>query len=274
MLSIVILKFFEEIRTPLLNKFFIFITDLGSFEFYILAISFLFFIFNNKTSLKIVFLLFISFSFNTLIKNIFKLPRPQEDFFHPIHTTSIGEEKFGFPSGHAQNSFVFWFSLTKIFKKKSFFIFSILIVSLISISRLYLSLHFFIDVIGGLIIGFFIINFIFNYMDILIDKFYKFRFNSLIPILIFIISFFMKKNSILLSSFSGLLLGTLILKEKDTRNLTIKNIILRELIGLVVLLLLIFFSFYIFDMLKGVIYLILGLWVSFLSKYLFQKIKI
>ncbi|MCX8095714.1 MAG: phosphatase PAP2 family protein [Caldisericia bacterium] len=270
-----ILKFFENIRTPFLNKIFIFITDLGSFEFYLLTISFIFFIFNNRISLKIVFLLFISFSINTIIKNILKLPRPSAEIFNPIYEKSIGKEEFGFPSGHSQNSVVFWFSLFKIFKKKILLILSILMVSLISISRLYLSLHFVLDIIGGITIGFIVLFLFFDFVDNLIKKFLKDKFSYFIPILLFIFSFLIKEYSNLLSPFSGLLLGTLFYREQEDKNLNIKNIFLRELIGLTTLLILIYISSFIYNILfLYILYLILGLWVSYISKIVFQKIKI
>lgn len=269
-----ILKFFESLRNPILDGFFIVITDLGSFEFYLLAVSFLFFAFENKVSLKIIFILFISFSLNTLIKNILKLPRPQEGIFNPIYEKSIGTEEYGFPSGHAQNAFVFWFSLYKIFKNKILLFISILVVLLISISRLYLSLHFVLDIIGGVFIGFLIIFFFFKNINVLIDSFIKEKFSFLIPILIFMFSFFMKKYSNLLSPFSGLLLGVLIYKE-NKNNLNHKNLILRELIGLTTLIFLIYISYSLKNIfILNIIYLISGLWVSYLSKTLFQKIKI
>lgn len=274
MIEFKILKFFESLRNPILDKIFIILTDLGSFEFYLLTVAFLFFIFENKISLKIVFLLFISFSLNTLIKNILKLPRPQEDIFNPIYEKSIGTEEYGFPSGHSQNAFVFWFSIYKIFKNKFLLFISILIVFLISISRLYLSLHFVLDIIGGVSIGFLIIIFFFNNIDILIDSFLKGKFSFFIPILIFISSFLIKKYSNLISPFSGLLFGALIFKDKKI-SLTFKNLMFRELIGLTILIFLIYISYFIKNIfILNIIYFISGLWVSFLSKTLFQKIKI
>lgn len=244
MIEYKVLKFFESLRNPILNKIFIIITDLEVLNFTFWQFAFLFFIFENKTSLKIVFLLFISFSLNTVIKNILKLPRPQEGIFNPIYEKSIGTEEYGFPSGHSQNSFVFWFSIYKIFKTKILLYISILIVFLISISRLYLSLHFVLDIIGGLLIGFLIILFFFKNIDFLIDCFLKGKFSFLISVLIFIFSFLIKKYSNLLSPFSGLLLGVLIYKDKKY-NLTFKNLIFRELIGLTILIFLIYITYFI-----------------------------
>ncbi len=273
MLDYSILKFFESLRNPILNKIFIFITDLGSFEFYIIAISFLFFIFDKKISLKILFLLFISFLLNTLIKNIFKLPRPEKGIFNPIYEESGGG--YGFPSGHSQNATTFWLSVSKIFKSYSFLIFSIIIISLISISRLYLSLHFIFDVFGGILIGLGIVFVLYNPIDYFIEKLFIFKYKFLISVILFIFGILIKRYSNLIIPFSGVLLGILLNKSDISKNLKIKNIILREIIGLSILILLIFISIkeigYIFQI---IIYYFSGLWISYLSHIIFSKLKI
>jgi len=69
----------------------------------------------------------------------------------------VAETGFSFPSGHATVSIVFFGLLIAIFSKKKSKIISIIISSilvlLIVFSRIYLRVHWFIDVFGGLVFG-------------------------------------------------------------------------------------------------------------------------
>lgn len=142
-----ILKFFANIRSNFLNNLFIIITDLGSIQFYLILFTFFFLIFEDKITLKLLILLTISYLTNSIFKNIFKSPRPDEKIVEAIYVESGGG--YGFPSGHSQNSTVLWIGLYLTFKKNYLMIISIILIILISISRLYLGLHFLFDVIGG-----------------------------------------------------------------------------------------------------------------------------
>lgn len=266
-----ILKFFVNIRNSFLDKFFITMTNLGGLEFYLIFIAFFFFIFEDRITLKLLFLLIISYLINTFLKNLFQLPRPNETITKPIYKESGGG--YGFPSGHSQNSTVLWIGLYLIFKKYYLIIISIILIILISISRLYLGLHFLFDVIGGILIGIFILFFFFKPIDRLIEKiflldFWKILFISLVLLLI---SFFIKEYSFILISLSGILIGVNLSKKYQNSKLDIKRGIIRILIGYPI----IFILIYLIKITNFVlIYLLIGLWVTFISKLIFREIKV
>lgn len=266
-----ILNFFVSIRNEFLNKFFILITDLGSLEFYLILISFLFFIFDDRKTIKILFLLMISYLINNIFKNIFQFPRPDENIVKPIYIESGGG--YGFPSGHSQNSLVLWLGLSYIFKNNYLKIASIILIILISISRLYLGLHFLFDVLGGILIGLIILFLYFSYIDRFFEKFFNLNLKKilLISFSLIIISLFIKEYSFILISLSGILIGINLSKEFNQIDLNIKKIVLRIFIGYPVIFILIYlikitnFNF---------IYFFLGLWVTYLSRLIFKKICI
>lgn len=266
-----IINFFLRLRNPILDRFFIFVTDLGSFDFYLILFSFLFFIYDDKKSFKILFLLFISYLLNSFLKEIFNLPRPDEKIVKPIYKESGGG--YGFPSGHSQNSTVTYLALFKIFKKNWLLILSIILITLISLSRIYLGLHFFYDVLGGILIGLIILYIYFYHLDKFFEKFFNsvLKYSSLITISLIFLSFLFLEYSLVFLSLSGIILGMGLNKNSINKTKNFKNGILRILIGYSILIFLIF----LFNLLKfNLLYIIPGLWVTYLSRIIFNKLKI
>lgn len=101
----------------------------------------------NKHFIIYFFLSFLitSFIVNIIIKNIVQRPRP-------VNTISYSCPKdYSFPSGHAATAFAAAVILSYFDKKRKWFYY--LIASLIGLSRIYLFCHFFLDVVGGAVIG-------------------------------------------------------------------------------------------------------------------------
>lgn len=218
-----ILNYFVSIRSDFLNNLFIIITDLGSMQLYLILFSFFFLIFEDRITLKLLTLLIISYLTNSILKNIFKFPRPDEKIVKPIYTESGGG--YGFPSGHSQNSTVLWIGLYLTFRKNYLMIISIVLITLISISRLYLGLHFLFDVVGGIFIGLLILLFCFKYIDKFIEKLSSLNFGIIliVSIILLLSSFFIKEFSLILNSFSGILIGINLSKNFDYVKLDFKR---------------------------------------------------
>ncbi len=163
--------------------FWLFITYLGSEYFYLVALTTLYLAVNKKLCYKTALILFFSMWLNNLLKDLFKLERPPDRL--------IEVSGYGFPSGHAQNSTTFWGYLA-ITTQNVFVIFlAIVLIILISYSRLYLNVHYPIDVVGGIFIGIFLV---FTYY--LLSKFFeekvekipfglKFFISGFVPLMLF-----------------------------------------------------------------------------------------
>jgi predicted nucleic acid-binding Zn ribbon protein len=82
-----------------------------------------------------------------LAKNLFGMPRPPE-YLH-----KVTENEFGFPSGHAQVSSGFWGYLGLRSKRTRIIIVGAVAVILVSLSRIYLGVHYLGDVVGGIVFG-------------------------------------------------------------------------------------------------------------------------
>lgn len=154
-----ITDFITSFRTPELNKFFQFITDMGDLYAYIIATTlaaiFFFFKLKNKWFLfQLLGVLILSALANIALKRAFDRARPTIEHLVVVKTLS-------YPSGHAMSAMAFYGFLTYLvfqIKMKSWlrailaslFIFLILAIG---ISRIYLGVHFPSDVAGGFIAG-------------------------------------------------------------------------------------------------------------------------
>lgn len=133
----------------------IFISFLGSAVALItLTIGLVLLLKNKRDSKYIAINLTLVFVLNRIIKTIIARPRPQI-------LRLVQEDGYSFPSGHSMVSMGFYgFLIYLIFKniqnkklKYPLIIFLSILILLIGISRIYLGVHYFTDVIGGFIIA-------------------------------------------------------------------------------------------------------------------------
>lgn len=147
-----ILKYIQSFSNPFLDSFFELVTILGEDIFFIIVIAIIYWCFNKTFGYKLAFVYLVSGAVNTIIKEIVKLPRPigYEGIKSRRIETAGG---YSFPSGHTQQSTSLFATLMIELKKKWFYYIGVIGVLLVGLSRMYLGVHWPIDVIGGLIIG-------------------------------------------------------------------------------------------------------------------------
>lgn len=167
----------EIFRSPIFSNIFLFITYLGE-TLTIITLLILSLIFLKKKSFPLIFLCSISAFISFVIKNLVKRARPVGQFVNNLIFNYPFPESYSFPSGHSQNSLVFYFVLAFILidnfykgkHKKLLLSLSLILPLLIMLSRIVLGVHYFSDVLCGLLLGFLIIL---NYMFYLKIKFNK-----------------------------------------------------------------------------------------------------
>lgn len=169
-----ILRFFQSIQSPALDTFFTYVTMLGEQYFIILIVAWIYWNHSKKEGFILTFLFIVSNMVNTLMKAIFHTQRPFQklDNFEAqrVHTA----EGHSFPSGHTQASSTLFFSLIMIFKNRTFAIIAVFLALLVATSRMYLGVHWPIDVIGGLFFAAILVFLLYNYLYRLYDEQKKF----------------------------------------------------------------------------------------------------
>ncbi len=134
---------------------------LGQEEFFLFALPVVYWCVDASTGGRLAVLLVLSNSVNVLLKLAFHLPRP---YWVDSRVQALATEtSYGLPSGHAQNAVSIWFFFAGAFQKhpeqrdsrmaKGAWLAAAAVVLMISLSRIYLGVHFVTDVIGGWIVG-------------------------------------------------------------------------------------------------------------------------
>lgn len=149
-----IYKFVIGFQNKSLTNFFKLITKLSEVVFLVIFVLLILLFLRNKDSIFIIFNLIFIRLLNYIVKIIIRRDRPSI-----LRLIKIGE--YSYPSGHAMISMgVYGYLIYLIYKKVNnkylkylgISIFSILII-LIGISRIYLGVHYFSDVVAGYILS-------------------------------------------------------------------------------------------------------------------------
>ncbi len=139
--------YLQSLGNPALDALFKVVTDIGSEPSYLFLASLTFWCFGKRTGIRSFYVILFSASTAIFAKNLFAMPRPPE-YLHKVQ-----ESDFGFPSGHAFISSGFWGYLGGRIRKSWLMFVGIVAIFSISLSRLYLGVHYLGDVIGGIIFG-------------------------------------------------------------------------------------------------------------------------
>ncbi|NLU10509.1 MAG: phosphatase PAP2 family protein [Tepidanaerobacter acetatoxydans] len=147
-----IIKIIQSFSNPILDTFFIAVTNLGSSLFYYLMIPIFYWNINKKTGITLIASLLFSMYINVSLKEVVTLARPiGYPGIRSLFVISAGG--FSFPSGHAQGTSTFWGVIMKCYRRRWVYILGTTVIFLVSLSRLYLGVHWPLDVLIGIILG-------------------------------------------------------------------------------------------------------------------------
>lgn len=138
-------------RLPGLTGVMHFFTFFGNEAFFLFILPALYWCLDARLGARLAVVLIASNGLNSLFKIAFHLPRPNWIDLRPKVLSF--EPSYGLPSGHAMNSLAVWGFLSLWIKKRWLWLTAPLLVFLISLSRLYLGVHFPTDILAGWILG-------------------------------------------------------------------------------------------------------------------------
>jgi membrane-associated phospholipid phosphatase len=138
-------------HSPLLDWLAVAASFLGTEFFYLLFVPIFYWCLSKRDGIRLAVVLLLSSYLSSFVKELFQTVRPDPGHVRVYYASSAGG--YSFPSGHAQNAVVFWGWLARIRPlRKVAWAFGALVL-LISWSRIYLGLHFPVDVVGGWVLG-------------------------------------------------------------------------------------------------------------------------
>lgn len=141
-------------------KFFSF---LGTEDFYLLVFPIIYWGIDSALGLRLGVMTTLTSGINTIFKFALHLPRPY--WVNSNVQAFSAETSFGAPSGHAQNALTLWGVWATYVRKVWVWIVVIVVVLGISLSRIYLAVHYPFDTVLGWLIGFTLLVLFNHYWD-------------------------------------------------------------------------------------------------------------
>ncbi|RJR34785.1 MAG: phosphatase PAP2 family protein [Desulfobacteraceae bacterium] len=137
--------------SPALDLPFKLLTFLGNEGFYLLLLPLVYWCIDRRTGARLAILFLVSAYLNSAAKLFAAQPRP---FEYDLRVRAlVGAEGGGLPSGHTQHSVVVWGFLTMQLRKSWFRLVAVFFMISVPLSRLYLGVHFPVDLLGGYLLG-------------------------------------------------------------------------------------------------------------------------
>ncbi len=255
----------NALRCPFLDNFFIGFSYVDSTWFLIILVAIVWYLINRDVGISLLFIFIISGVINHFLKIYFDLPRPcqAEPILGVICLSSPG-----FPSGAAQSATLISGVIFAKCKNKIFWIAGLLFAFLLCFSRIYLGVHYFSDILGGIVVGGFLLIIYLKVFPLIEKNWWKFA--------IALSIFFMIVGGLKLISQAtltlGIAVGLLLTKmiEVDRK----KSWYIRSMETLTVILgtcALLSGGIY-YPHLKIYFAFVSGLWFSYLGSWLIQKV--
>lgn len=155
MSGIDILHGFQSLRTPVLDQIMMLITNLHSETVYILLLPLIFWLVDKRAARHLAAVFALGLWANDVLKDLFHTERPFRSHPELNPPSGAAETALGgaFPSGHAMNPLMFWGLAAWYLRRPWFSWLAGIGVLLIGISRLYLGVHWPLDILGGWVFG-------------------------------------------------------------------------------------------------------------------------
>lgn len=151
-----IIRSLQSAASPALDNFMMFVTNFGHDQVYVAMLVIAFVAISANAGRRIAIYFLVGVYIMELLKLLFNMPRPFELDPSVLRSAEAGHTAAGssFPSGHSLSIMLFWGLAASYVRKGWFSLLAAVIIALVAVSRIYLGVHFPIDVVVGLALGF------------------------------------------------------------------------------------------------------------------------
>lgn len=138
-----LLYWFESIRNPIMDGFLSLVTHLGEETFFMVGALFVFWCVDKRKGYYLLSVGFTGVLINQWLKIACRVPRPwvKDPNFTIVESARMEASGYSFPSGHTQTAVGFFGGIARFTGRLWLRIVCIVILLLVSISRMYLGVH-------------------------------------------------------------------------------------------------------------------------------------
>jgi membrane-associated phospholipid phosphatase len=157
-----LIKWIQSFHSPALDQLMLWATSAGGEDFYLLFGPIFFWCVGIGLGVRLCVVLLGSFYLNDVLKESFATLRPFVAYPDQVRMPEAaaitardgaGDWQGAFPSGHAQHTVVFWSFVALWLRRPAVWAVAFAMIALVSLSRLYLGVHWPVDILGGWLIG-------------------------------------------------------------------------------------------------------------------------
>lgn len=143
------LVWLQSLGSGWLEAIFRLFTILGNEEFYLFLLPVVYWCVGRRVGIGLAYVSMLSVWANSAVKHLFDVPRPADTRLR----VRWPETSPSFPSGHSQSAVTNWGYLALQLRRRLWTVVAILLMLMISLSRMFLGVHFPQDLVGGWVIG-------------------------------------------------------------------------------------------------------------------------
>ncbi|MFB5190855.1 phosphatase PAP2 family protein [Alicyclobacillus fastidiosus] len=142
----------QSFHTPILDKVAMVMSYLGTESFYLIILPMIMLVFSRQFGLRMTYVFLTSMFFNAWLKSVIQIARPigVPGIRSGYVSSATG---LSMPSGHAQGAMTLYAAVVRPFSNRVLRYLLLLVVLCIGISRIYLGLHWPMDVFVGWLLG-------------------------------------------------------------------------------------------------------------------------
>lgn len=152
-MQLAIMEFFQRMSSANLDVVVELMTMLGEETVFIIAVAIFLWLVSKKRGFVIFSTLFTSLIGMSVLKAVIKAPRPFQVIDEIEGKRVATATGYSFPSGHTTGAASFYSALAVSYKRRWISILCSLAILMVGFSRMYLGVHWPIDVFGGLALG-------------------------------------------------------------------------------------------------------------------------